>query len=220
MPVSGRGAASPAGPVARQPPWHAWAGSPIRPPARRLPHPGIPGPRGPAGQAPPDPYRTEACTTHAPSVQAPLGNAPRIPCPCRGEALPRPPRHPARQTPRGAHPRGRSSPRPGAHHPTTRFPALTGRRVRHRLTPTGRGSHTTDACSHRPHRGRSAPTCVGARRCLARPRRMARGMPWHMSAGGDGHGRWPTGPGGGLPALRAGWVRQRLTPTNGGSASR
>jgi hypothetical protein len=69
----------------------------------------FPGPRGPAGQAPPDPYNTRV---HAPPIRAGrhrTGDAP--PHPCRGEALPRPPAPWARQTPvacidHAAHPPG------------------------------------------------------------------------------------------------------------------
>jgi len=41
------------------------------------------------------------------------------------------------------------------------LPALAGRRVRQRLTPTGRGSRTAHPRRHRPHRGRSAPPVSG-----------------------------------------------------------
>ncbi len=48
------------------------------------------------------------------------------------------------------------------------LPALPGRRVRHRLTPTGRGLRQSVA--HQWLTGDWPPTVVGARRCLARPR--------------------------------------------------
>ena len=48
------------------------------------------------------------------------------------------------------------------------FPALPGRRVRHRLTPTQRGYRPSVA--GRCGTGAGPPNLVGARRCLARPR--------------------------------------------------
>jgi hypothetical protein len=75
-------------------PWHASTTSPTEPPPCPSPHLGvIPGPGGPAGQAPPDPYATGRSPTmcrHAPD------RADATP-PCRGEALPRPPAPPARR---------------------------------------------------------------------------------------------------------------------------
>ncbi len=96
-------------------------------------------------------------------------------CPrCRGEALPRPTAPPARPTPAPGI-RGIGDP------PDTAPITLPGDcrpwragRVRHRLTPTKRGSGAAHPCRHALHRGRHRITCVGARRCLARPRRMAR----------------------------------------------
>jgi hypothetical protein len=58
--------------------------------------------------------------------------------------------------------------------------ARPGQRVRHRLTPTRRGSVAAHPCRHRPHRG-CTDRLVGARRCLAR-RASRRGKhPWHAS---------------------------------------
>jgi hypothetical protein len=45
--------------------------------------------------------------------------------------------------------------------------ARPGQRVRHRLTPTGRRAHRRTVVCMRPT-GDARPTCVGARRCLAR----------------------------------------------------
>jgi hypothetical protein len=78
-----------------------------------------------------------------------------------------------------------------------------GRWVRHRLTPTRRGSVAAHPCRHRPHRG-CTDRLVGARRCLARRATGAantRGMhrPVRRSCWHRDHR--PTG---GLPALRAG----------------
>jgi hypothetical protein len=105
------------------------------------------------------------------------------------------------------------------HRPTGGLPALPGRWVRHRLTPTRRGSVAAHPCRHRLHRG-CTDRLVGARRCLARRasrRGILRGMHrpvrrscWHR------HHR-PTG---GLPALPGRWVRHRLTPTTRGAPSR
>jgi hypothetical protein len=52
------------------------------------------------------------------------------------------------------------------------LPALPGRRVRQRLTPTNGGQRPTVAPTCPT--GDASPHPVGARRCLARPRRMAR----------------------------------------------
>jgi len=81
--------------------------------------------------------------------------------------LPRPPRRMVRQTPHGV-PR----PCPGSHwhrdhRPATVFPALSGRRVRRRLTPT-RGGYTPQPLQvETPPLMRHLPL-VGARRRLAR----------------------------------------------------
>jgi hypothetical protein len=65
-----------------------------------------------------------------------------------------------------------------------------GRRVRHRLTPTGRGQRPTVApiCPT----GDGLPHLVGARRCLARPRH-GRGNPRDTPARGDDRNRPATG---------------------------
>jgi hypothetical protein len=55
------------------------------------------------------------------------------------------------------------------------FPALPGRRVRHRLTPTWR--ELPPPVAPMCPTGDAARHTVGARRCLARPRRMARPTP-------------------------------------------
>jgi hypothetical protein len=103
--------------------------------------------------------------------ECPTGDAPRHVC--RGEALPRPPAPHGAAMHRGRPPPPWSSPHRDTHRHA--LPALRAGRVRHRLTPTGQGQRPT-----------VAPICpigdgfahvVGARRCLARPRRTAREPP-------------------------------------------
>jgi hypothetical protein len=164
----------------------------------RSPHHGIPGPPGPAGQAPPDPYRMRPSTGPVTAIRSSRAG-PRTPVGARRRLARPPSRAPTRgPTAWGENGRARSSNRlkpavtwcpacpcglgrsmvpsplqgacgfspglqPRAHSVigirtlATAFPALTGRRVRHRLTPTARGSRTAHPCRHRPHRGRSAP---------------------------------------------------------------
>jgi hypothetical protein len=105
----------------------------------------------------------------------------------------------------GAHPRRDLHPYPG----DGAFPALAGRRVRHRLTPTDGACTPTDRlewshwATHRP--------LVGARRCLARRARGAADA-WRPSPPLDLHPS--TGPPTrSLPALPGRRVRPRLTPT-------
>jgi len=110
-----------------------------------------------------------------------------------------------RRTPGGMHRSRRWSARHHAHRPTQRLPALPGRRVRQRLTPTRRGGHPpVQAC---PGPGRRDVTPVGARRG------QTDGGNWpyadHAIAASDGpRADWPA-----LPGRR---VRQRLTPTGRG----
>jgi hypothetical protein len=99
----------------------------------------------------------------------------RHPTLCRGEALPRPPAPEARQTPMACldhvqDPTGTGTIAPrrcsGPAGPAGQAPPDPYTRRLHRPTVVGRGS-TADP----------PPTPVGARRCLARPRRMARQTP-------------------------------------------
>jgi hypothetical protein len=161
------------------------------------PHPlaSICRPSGPAGQAPPDPYKRGS----APHRGAHVPDRGRIAPPCRGEALPRPPAPEARQcivahTSRptrsadqpssplhdGPAVNGRASapgvrcrpPRPwSSPHPGTHWHALLApvdRRVTQRLTPTRRGACPT-AAGRRPTAAAAFPG-VGATRGLPRGR--------------------------------------------------
>jgi hypothetical protein len=67
---------------------------------------------------------------------------------------------------RGMHRPRRPSTRHHAHRTPRGLPALTGRRVRHRLTPTGLGV-LPNLGPQAPYR-ENPPHLVGARRCLAR----------------------------------------------------
>jgi hypothetical protein len=86
---------------------------------------------------------------------------------CRGEALPRPPRRMARPN-LARH----TAPPPRCRAPRTTHlhqhgPALAGRRVRHRLTPTGTMAAVRPRRPNGQHWGRT-PVLVGATRCVAR----------------------------------------------------
>gem|GEM_PF-5701113 len=70
-------------------PWRVSTTCTMSPVPGRPPHHGIPGLVGPAGQAEPDPYRTGL---HRPTMASRGSTADPPPTPCRGEALPRPPR--------------------------------------------------------------------------------------------------------------------------------
>jgi len=60
------------------------------------------------------------------------------------------------------------------------LPALAGRRVRHRLTPTGRGRVSPNGTAHFAHQQLTAQSCRGE--ALPRPPRRGRGrLPWHTS---------------------------------------
>jgi hypothetical protein len=142
-------------------PWHASPGSTILLASSPSPNRRFAGLTRPAGQALPDPYRTGE------------GSATIARTGCTGDA---PPRHVgarrclarratgaattvARIDHVAAPPGTRPSPHPG-------FPALAGRRVRHRLTPTHDAWHRPMAGIGRTADAASHP--VGARRCLAR----------------------------------------------------
>jgi hypothetical protein len=130
----------------------------------------IAGPDGPAGQAPPDPYPTGRSPTRAGMPRT--GQTRRNPC--RGEALPRP---------LGLRPgNGRSGIDPRPLHTAERssrhaLPALAGRRVRHRLTPTGWG--VTQRPTRTDHRG-GGQSRTGVRRAALAA--SGRGRLGHSSA--------------------------------------
>ena len=96
VPLSGRGAASPARATRRGHPRHTPArGDRLEWHTGRTATGWFAGPGGPAGQAPPDPYRAGR-SPPAVAPMCPTGNAPRRVC--RGGAPPRPPALWARQS--------------------------------------------------------------------------------------------------------------------------
>jgi hypothetical protein len=148
-----------------------------------------------------------------PHCRTPIPDRGWVVPPCRGEALPRPP------APHGAAHAGRRPACGDDHdrplsHAGGGLPALTGRRVRHRLTPTGRGLP--------PFRGAHVPDrawvthVVGARRCLARPRHQARETHGRYRPVAMAKGHCPTDDGCRCRPSRAGRVRHRLIPTTRG----
>jgi hypothetical protein len=165
------------------------------------------GPAGPAGQAPPDPYTRRL---HRPTVVGRGSTADPPPTPCRGEALPRPPRRMARQTPMAC-----------LDH--VQDPTGTGtialRRCSGPAGPAGQAPPDPYKLGTAPHRrtrmrdrGCGTPPSVGARRCLARRARGA-AHAGRRPACGDHRERPPTGFRGDMPALPGRRVRHRLTPT-------
>jgi len=139
---------------------------------------GIAGPGGPAGQAPPDPYRTGDTpppwqVSVAPATCRPIGVG------ARGCL--------ARRVSGAADSRSVHRPRPRPHRyrdhrPTTAFLALTGGRVGHPLIPTNGGGGAVLWRTGAPL-GMRRPTIVGARCRLVRRACSAAHFP--------GTSRWP-----------------------------